>query len=250
MSVNDSDTPKQPRFVRLGDLAVAVPIFHLVCASLFLVGYCWFFGSRISSFVGPSDVFAVSIGEVGPLYLFTLLPPLAYILWQRAKKGAWTSAEAVALEPAGPKREIARKRHESDKRFYKVMFSFLLASQILGIIIGYFRWGYVPLVYVQTIVLFAFAISNVWIANKLDIASPIFHLTYLIGVLLLYACFAGMARAQSDLRISYEDALSRAPRCNDYVILRKFSEQFLVVRRDGKHSIVDESCSEKFVLPT
>lgn len=185
MGPNNS-SPAEPqagsvRRVKITDLLLAAPIFHLICASLFLIGYCWYFGGAISSFIGPADVFSVSIGDTGPLYLFIILPATIYILWMRARIGAWTSAEAVARKPEGPERAMAQRKHESDKRFFTGLFGLVALSVILDGAVNYFRWGFIPLSVVQLIALVIFIFLNVYLANKLDIASPTFQLIYLVG---------------------------------------------------------------------
>jgi hypothetical protein len=166
MPPNDEDGRGIMRGLKLTDIFIAAPVFHLVCAGLFLVGYCWFFGAKIASFVGPSDIFAVSVGDVGQIYVFSVVPLALYLLIGRAASGGWTSAEAVALKPEGSQRYAAWRRHESNKRFYKFMFLLLAIGQITGMVISYLRWGYIPVSLLQTLVVIGFALLNVWLANR------------------------------------------------------------------------------------
>ena len=62
--------------------AVALPVAHLIVASVFLWGYSYGFDSRISAFVDISDIFRVSIADLAYLYLsafFSLSTFLVYL---------------------------------------------------------------------------------------------------------------------------------------------------------------------------
>lgn len=234
------------RQLKFTDLLIAAPLIHLTCSGLFLIGYCWYFGGLIAEFAGPTDIFAVSIGDIGPLYLLSLFPGVAYLIWMRARTGAWTAAEAIELKPDGPQREAASLRRQSDKKFFGAMMLLMAAGAIINMIIGYFRWGYIPIFLIQTLVLLGFVVANVYLANKLDLESPTFHLTYIFGTALIYSCFSGMARAQLDYRLTYSEAARQRPVCGDYAVLRKLSDSFLAVDRRTKHALIDESCKQIF----
>ncbi len=232
----------------IAELIIIAPVFHFTCASLFLIGYCFYIGRRLSSFVSPIDLFSVSIGDIGPLYFLTLGFPVVYILSLRASKGAWTHSEAAGNAPEGPLRDAAMAKLKSDRKFYRALCVFVLVMQPLYMAAVYFRWGYIPMVMVQTIVIMAFAVGNVWISNKLNIESLRFHATYLVGAMLITAVFSGFSRAQGDMRLQYYDALATGPSCGEFAILRSVSDKFLAVRKDGSHVLINQECKIIFRL--
>ncbi len=228
---------------------VAIPVFHLIVTGLYLIGYHLSAGGRLYVFTGTSDIFSASIADVGPTYISVLTLPIFVILWIRASSGAWTDQEAALLQPEGEARETALRKFRSSKKIFRLQVLLLLAAQILFCGMFYFRWGYIPIGLLGFMTLLLFAMGNVWFANRLNIPSPWFHVTFLVGAALLLSVFGGLSRGQIDRRYSYAEAISVVPTCRGFAILRPLGDKFLAISRENRHLVVDSSCQPFASLP-
>jgi hypothetical protein len=57
-----------------------------------------------------------------------------------------------------------------------------------------------------------------------------------------------MSRAQIERRLTFAEARLIGPRCNNLAVLRKFADHYLVVAKNNRHALIDESCKAIFLL--
>jgi hypothetical protein len=234
--------------ITLPELLVAVPIFHLIVCSLFLIGYYGSYGYGISVFAGPSDLFTVSIADVGPSYITTIAVPTAYILWTRARTGAWSAYEAN-LQLNEAEREVAEHKRRGDKRFLLALGILAAVGTLLNGCLSLWKNGYIPYWLVGNAVMLLWISAIIWFANKIQLDSRLHHFVYLIGFVLIVAGFSGLSRGQADRRASFENKVQRSPRCGDLLLIRPLASFYLSVHRSGRRVIIDSECKVRFVLP-
>ncbi|TGX53661.1 hypothetical protein E5A73_12640 [Sphingomonas gei] len=226
----------------VAELLIAVPILHLIATSLFLIGYYYSFGGRLHSFSTSSDLFATSIGNVGFNYISTLSPGIVFILWHRANFGAWSLQDSVDTKPAGPVRDAALERANSDRTFFRFLVGLMIICQLILVIITYFKLGHLPYSFIGFFISILTVAYIVWYSGRINIPTLTMHIINFIVIMLLTCLFNGLTSGQFDRRLLYKDAIKNAVVCPLGAILRPIGDNFLVLTSDNDYVVSDKEC--------
>jgi MFS family permease len=230
------------------EILVAVPVSHVVISSLFLMGYYAAFGGGIANFGGPSDIFAVSIQDIGPSYITTIAMPLFVLVWTRAKLGAWTPHEANLLLPKDQHDEAELKR-ASLKRYFMRIGIFLIVILIVNLVYERIRFNRFNFSIIWLLSLIILGLVLVWFDRKLHFDNKIYFSSWIIGCVLITAPLSGLNRGQRDRNASFAEISQNGALCGSAAIIRPLSSLYLAVTRDDKKVILDGDCRIKFLLP-
>lgn len=245
--MGDKDANKT---LKLGEIAVFIPLFHFLITSLFLVGYYSQIGSGISMYASPSDMYPTAIGDVGPLLISVLVLSAVILASMRAQKGAWTSAEAVQLAPQGEQRDRARARHEKHRKAVRKILLAVTLLDLMFLIFSYYSIGFVFYSEVGHFFIIGTVVFLVWFANKTGIDFFKVISAFLIITLMIISGFMGLSQAQLDLHTPYNKLISRNPRCGNYAVYRKVGEGFFSLSTSNKRFIISKECKAEFELPS
>lgn len=231
----------------LSELVIILPVFHLAVSSLFLIGYYTAYGDRVATFSGPSDLFSLSLVDVGPSYIITLALPIAYLAYMRTKHGGWTMSEAISLKDE-PERKIAEADLPTIKKFWAAVLTIVVLAQIIVLAIYYVRLGYIVYGLMYGPLLSLYMIANVWITNKIQTSGLAFQMSFLIGAVVISSGTNGLSKGQFDRMASYSEIASRSPTCGEFALLRPLSSFYLAVHRNGQRAVIDNDCKALFQL--
>ena len=215
-------------------LIVALPILHILCASLFLSGYCMGFGAGISAFVSPTDLFSVSIGQLVPAYI---LAGVSLLFSTAARSGETISAKS-------------RERKRREIRVFTCAFLFTYA--VFPLI--YFAWEYFHRQYPLPIIMLAFPMMALLlggvIINGIGRLSRFEFLAIMsVAVLMICLTMFGAQKGHSARYSKYADTVRQSASCNRYVIIRQFSDIYLAVAPNGSKLFIDKECKARFLIP-
>jgi hypothetical protein len=232
---------KKPDYSQVTAIIVALPVMHLLASSIFLWGYSVGFGSGLSAFAAPTDIFRVSIKHLVLLYLSVgsgaaILLSRSYI---RKKRSAGINGDNPVKSNIGFGRIIGL--------ILIVGIGFILP--VAYVISCYYfdrpvriAWATAPVLATAIMVLLVVsdhAQFDELKANAITVAALVF-LMVLVG---------GLDKGHLDRTQSYEGGLVRFSRCNDLLIMKAFSDFYLAIKPDNTKVLIDADCKVKFSFP-
>lgn len=235
-----SEPRKTPAGIGLGTILVIVPFGHLILASTYLWAYCFGFGARVGTYVSVADVYAVSIGNLAPLYAMAVLVAI-YV--GRDDIGRWLTEGTVRKSAKRPKGVLFPAG-----RLSKALRFFLVITVSATVVVSYLTGEGID-VYMTAIYAAVLLTFSEWFAKArphLDVT-----LALVVAIAVGATAVAGMNEGQRHRHAGYDAFATNYGRCGDYVVLRELSSRFLVVSPDGTHSLVDQECTPRvtFAIP-
>lgn len=247
MSVEKGDLG--PLFARVGQIIVLAPFAHLVLTSLFLIGYYAAIRHDVFLFASISDLFSVSIKDVGPVYIGMFILPGAFILLSRLELGAWTDHEVALNQPEGDLRDMALARFRKSKKASLIYLNFMFVLYLCPLLYYSYMSGYVSYMAVFTLIAYVYLFVNMRIHRKLDIPSYWMHATAIGGLIPIFCYFAGLTSGQQDYHISYQVALHSKALCKRFAIIKPVGTNFLAVAQGNRLIIIKPDCEIMATLP-
>ena len=226
-----------------------VPLFHVVVTSLYLIGYHFAIGYKLFIFSSPSDLSSVSVGEVGPSYIATVALPVIYVIWQRARTGAWTEHEAILSTPPSAQRDKALENFVAFRKFMRKLLFLVPISQAVIAAISYYKLGYISYMFGGICASFFFLFVNDYVYSKSDMTSKTFHASSISCIVIIIALFTGLASGQNDSIITYINAKTILPSCKGNIILHSIGNKYLAINEKNNHIVIDSSCDLFAYLP-
>jgi hypothetical protein len=224
---------------RLGHFLIALPIAHVLGSSLFLWSYCAGFGSRIIAFTSVSDLFAVSIRHMVPVYALSIvvsavLGAIRWTYWKYPFERAFTGQNSKD----GTASNILRRT-----------FTALgWGVNFLVVVIPVFVIAH-SVIYDERTNYFAFLVIF-FLSFKYHISRYAFEMSTFIVGFILSVIFVGLRDGQTDRYITYATASGDSALCGKAVVLRGLADNFLAILPNGKRVVIASDCVVKFEIPT
>lgn len=231
----------------VGHVLVALPIAHVLGASLFLWSYCIGFGSNIIAHVTVSDLLSVSIRDMVLAYLGSLIIP-AMISLHRITSPLPYAMDRAQNVRGEAERESAIKKVVSAKKMIALGSISIL---ILGISLATYQiWigNRLSIIAIQLTIFPALAVLIMTYANRRGFSPIMFELTIVVSVFSLTLLFNGLEKGQSDRLMKYSFAASHYTKCKDAALLRRISGDFIAAMPDDQRAIVAPDCTVKFTI--
>lgn len=228
----------------IGTALVIIPFAHVLLASTYLYSYCFGFGANISSFVAASDIFATSIRSIAPLYALIVISAL--FVSYREIKHWFTTGHPF------PKNSQANKPHHPlpkgffSRRWMVAMKFGLLAVTIFPVFIDHLIGRPVDLLMPMAAFLFVVIFSDWLVQLKPNSKTPY---ALLVGFIVLFVVWAGITAGQENRHATFAALTRNNSTCGDFVVVRRFSDLYLALGRDGQHRMIDKDCKVKFAIP-
>lgn len=232
---------------RLSHILVAIPIAHILGSAFFLYSYCLGFGANIVAYASASDLVSVSINDMVPVYVLSLIVPLLITVGRLSSPHPYAVDKVNSLPV-----EQRAKGHSDNRKFRRVV----IITAIVGFVIcvGLLSWN-----------LWngnQFPYRLIWIGSQLPgtILWMIFcekrgysNWTYEAGAILsgfVAALFCiGAGNGQADRFIPYKVAKNSHTACSKAVVLRQLSGRFLAIMPDNSRVFISDDCKIKFTVP-
>ncbi len=215
---------------------VVLPFFHLLLASTYVYAYCFGFGANVATFVGASDIFTTSIRNLAPIY--GIVAVIAF-LSVRPHIGHWMTSLSPIPERFGPWRPSP-----SSSIFPRVM------GILLGIVVT--KWMVTSYLTGEAIDIHFIVMSLVGLLLLHAIAVPfrptldVTMVVFAIAVVVATVTF-GLNSGQRDRHANHIEQARSNVVCKDYIVLRRFSEMYLVIGKDDRHRLVDRNAVPKSI---
>lgn len=232
---------RAPTKIGLATILVIVPFGHLILASTYLWAYCFGFGAGVGTYVSVTDVYAVSIGNLAPLYAMGVLFAI-YV--GRDHIARWLTEGAARRSLEKPKGVVWPKG-----RLTRALRFILVITVCATVAVSYLTGEGIDVVMTALYAAVLLTFSE-WFGK----ARP--HLEVTLALVVTVAvggtAVAGMNEGQRHRHGGYEAFATSYGRCGDYVVLRQLSSRLLVVSPEGTHSLVDQECTPRitFAIPT
>lgn len=232
---------------RLSHTLVAIPIAHILGSAFYLYSYCLGFGANIVAYASASDLVSVSINDMVPVYVLSLIVPILITVSRLSSPHPYAVDKVNALPI-----EQRAKGHSDNRMFRRVVM--ITAAIGFLICVGMLLWS-----------LWngnQFPYRFLWIGFQLPgaILWMIFcekrgysNWTYEAGAILsgfVTALFCiGAGNGQTDRFIPYNVAKTSHTACSKAVVLRQLSGRFLAVMPDNSRAFISDDCKVKFTVP-
>lgn len=204
---------------------------------LVLVFYYLAFGRGLVLFASATEVFAVSLSKVGPLYLYGGIGCLI----------GWWSHESDE--------EIDNNYKERDARIVKYVkrnspYVWLFLCAFIFIIN---IWSYLLDDYVRWIELqFPLVIFGIYASQKslegVRATQPIRFIGMVAALVIGSISLNGLADGTDAAKIIVSADKNNSPSCNGYIILKDVSDYFLAADLENNRILVDKDCDLKFLI--
>jgi hypothetical protein len=233
---------------RLGHLLTAIPLAHILGAAFYFWSYCAGFGAGIGAFSSAVDLVSVSLNDMAPVYLNSLLAPGALSLIRVTSKAGYSIDRANSL-PEGEQRDTAIRTHNFMRSI--IVYGICLATLIFVSKIMYDVVNDEPVNYfaLQLIVIPFAGIGIMLFCEDRNYSKYTFEASAVITVFTLSIFFQGLDRGQTDRRAEYDTALKRHIRCDRRPILRSIGSSYLVALPSGRKALVNGDCAIKAIVP-
>jgi hypothetical protein len=234
---------------KIGLALVAIPLIHVVVASLYLSGQCNGFGANLCAFVTPKDLFITSIQSLVPVYTGLLLIPLLLTMLRHTFMEHPYAADRVA---ATTDEELKRSRQRSLDR--SKLLIVVIASSVALIGFGLFCYwlslGIKPnyyIIYFTTAPLLMLVVAR---------TLPTFGI-YSIGseicvavVTLIYASFFfGLNSGQLARNMQFSEINQTNPHCGKNLAITTIGSLYIAIAPDNSLTLVDDKCAPTFAIP-
>lgn len=231
----------------LGHILTALPIAHVLGASLFLWAYCISFGANLIAHVSVTDLLAVSIADMVSSYVFAVVvPPITLIV-----------VRAILPEPATVYGWLGHTPdpdnfEETEKRLSRwfVASAVLYFAPFLALAIIDYARGF-PFRYFWPVVALIPAVmpATLWLRKALHLshasyAAIVFALTFAVCLISF-----GVNRGQKDRFLTYSLNAKHYSICKNALIVRRFGNLYLAVLPDDQKALLDGDCKTRYTFP-
>ena len=224
----------------ISNLIIALPVIHLLVASLYTWAWLAGFGANVSVLADPRDLFSVSISKLVTVYLIGLVLPTAQSIFMHKRfKG-----------DSNIKGALSSTSYRFKAADYAVMSCvwFVISFSIFGIYDLQHR-GYsqgLQMLIVSSlvgIVCYKFVIDHI----ELDGGS---YRAINVGVGLLFSAIGfGLSDGNTARYSGYEAYHPRLVRCGENLVLRRFGDYYIAIARDDSKVVVDLECKIVMSIP-
>lgn len=228
----------------LREILVLLPLCHLILSSLFLTGYCFSFGGGLLNFISPSDIFSFSLTNFFWIYFPITLFAGSYF----GRRFAYVLDSYENIPEDAPENIKDTGSENINKiKFHPKTSYFILILSIFSI----FSASYASELFFYFCAMVIFIIANN-VLRQMLIYSDIDKKSYIVFNILLFSVLhslsVGMCFGKIDQYLSYNSAIANKANCGNYIVLRRISHNYLSIRNNGKHEIIDLECNPKFML--
>lgn len=231
---------------RLGHFLVALPIAHVLGASLFLWGYCAGFGANLSTHVSVTDLLTVSISDMVWGYASTLVLP--------GLMAAWLSQQTPGFSrkfqgPPDYRPRFKGLLNNSRGILLLVTVLTLVASSAILVVWRYYLG--LPLDYLLLTVLAIFVTPFgiwywcVWIGLSVRASGVTVLLTFFVVSLTT----SGLTEGQRDRFLPYRYSKVMFSSCQQAILFRRFGDLYLAALPDDTRALVDRDCRVRMRFP-
>jgi hypothetical protein len=216
-----------------GNILVALPLAHVLIASLVLYGYALGFGGHLSQFLKPEDLFATTLSEVMLIYVVFVVE--GAVLWWFVTAGF----DRTRPRKYGPFKPHAVPLWQHIAVWVAVAFTstWLLGSYLLG---GKLVASAFPLMAVLLL-----SHYGPTLGARLSGSRRFIPITA-IGLLIPLAFGADQGQRDRHLRLGGREA--HRPTCGGKLVLRAVGENYLAFSQ-GRHGLIDGECKTVFTIP-
>lgn len=234
---------------RISHVLVAIPLAHVLGSALFLWSYCTGFGAHLAAHASASDLLSVSISDMVLAYIASLAFPalLAIIRLSSSRPYAIDVANSITdprqREIALRSTVVARKVIIYSGLAFAAVFCGRGIFQIInGMQIPYlsFYAGVFPVVTFSVMFLF----------EKKGYPASQYEITSLLCSFILALFFTGLDKGQTDRFRYYESEKGEYTRCQDAIVLRQMSGNYLAIMPDNSKAIISHECKVIFAIPS
>ncbi|WP_459663610.1 hypothetical protein [Novosphingobium sp. 11B] len=230
---------------RIGHILVALPIAHVLGASLFLWSYCLGFGANLIAHAKVADLFSVSIGDMVRAYIFSLFVPIAFTSYRLTSRYPYAISRAAAL--TDPEERTRAENSNQRARTIILRMVYGMAALVSSMVIYQAAYGYrINLVALYIGVLPAILASVMLFSERAGLAAMQFEVISTVAVFCGSLFFQGITEGDSDRHRSYEYASKHYTMCNRAAIVRSFSENFLAVLPGDRKALISGDCKVKY----
>jgi hypothetical protein len=234
---------------RIGHALVALPIAHVLGASLFLWSYCIGFGSNLVAHATVSDLLSVSIGDMVLAYLLSFGLPVLMVSLRLSSKHPYASDFVNDIEDDA-ERAIAAK-HTKFMRLLIIWIVIAAAAFTVGYNLYLAMQGErVNYIALQLSLLPASTVFLLLWSERASLSSFQFEA---LSVFLVFAgslFFGGLTKGDADRWRTYKASTSEYTMCGDAALIRSVSSNFLAVLPGDQKAIVSPDCKVKYRIST
>lgn len=223
----------------IGTVIVAIPVFHLLSASLYLWSYCTGFGGKLGGFTTSADLFTTSITNMVMVYASAILVPFLMNV-----NKYFPGYQAPVLPSTVGGREV-NFRKVTTYIFIGLGLMFLVEQVILVVWLGreisYFLY------LISANLLLAPILFKV--AERLNLSRLGSDVTYFLPLFFLSAFFLGLDAGSIDRQRSYAQSRFEYGRCGKALVIRQIADNYLVIRPSGRKALADKDCKIRIKFP-
>jgi hypothetical protein len=221
-----------------GAFWIALPIAHLLSASLFLWAYCTAFGARISIFISATDVFNASIRDMLPIYILGLLWP------------AWLNLKAYIPRHVGNHRDPGEEFIPGAK--WSIVEWITLGAGVIGLVLSIplfmkpppYPFSFFIQIFIIFYLVLLFRAASTWKTTRM-----MMDMAVMVGAFILVVLAYGFDKGHNDRYRIYSESILKYPSCKNVVLFRKFGEYYLGVVKDDRKVMVDKDCKVALIFP-
>lgn len=223
----------------IGTVIVAIPVFHLLSASLYLWSYCTGFGGKLGGFTTSADLFTTSITNMVIVYASALLVPFFFNVHKY-----FPGYQAPTLPSTIGGREV-NFRKVTNYVFIGLGLMFVIEELFIVFWLG------------REVRYFLFLMAaNLLLAPMLFRLAELLNLSrlggdviYFLPMLFLSAFFLGLDAGSIDRQRGYAESRFEYGRCGKALVIRQIADNYLVIRPSGRKALVDKDCKIRIKFP-
>jgi hypothetical protein len=232
---------------RLSHTLVAVPIAHILGSAFYLYSYCLGFGADLVVHASAADLVSVSINDMVPVYVLSLVIPLLIAVARLSSPNPYAFDRINALPP------VQRADGRSYFRLFRlVVMGLAIATFIIcAAIISWKIWNNEQFPYPPLWVGVLLPGTLLWMlfCERRGFSTWTYEAGAILSNFLIALFCIGAAHGQKDRFIPYKDAKSSHTACSKAVVLRQMSGKFLAIMPDNSRALIADDCKIKFTVP-
>lgn len=232
---------------RLSHTLVAVPIAHILGSAFYLYSYCLGFGADLVVHASAADLVSVSINDMVPVYVLSLVIPLLITIARLSSPHPYALDRINALP--------AEQRVDGQTSFRKfrrlVMGTAIFAFVVCSAIFVWGLWNNDQFPYRMLWVGLLLPGTLLWMlfCERRGYSNWTYEAGAIVSNFLIALFCVGAAHGQTDRFIPYKTAKNSHTACSRAVVLRQLSGKFLAIMPNNSRALIADDCKVKFTIP-
>lgn len=233
---------------RLGHVLVALPIAHVLGSTLFMWSYCTGFGGHIVAFASATDLISVSLSDMVPVYVVSLLVPFLTVGFRLSGKYPYVINAVDSISDPDEKTKAANFHRNVRKVVFGVCWvvSFLVFGKVIYDLYEGYRVNFMG-IWVASFIPALFALMA--FCESRQVSNVVYEASAVMLSFVSAIFFTAAAKGQDDRYRYFTESIEEYGRCGEFLIIRPISDNFIAVSKGDGKFIINNDCKPIFQIP-